>query len=530
MFEYPKTRRDFLGAGAAFLAVTGAPAAAAPTNSEKTCLADVTHFGATGDGKTVDSPAINKAIESVAAGGGGAVCFPAGTYLCYSIRLKSNVGLYFSRGATILAADSPTDENGKGYDLAESNAPWENYQDYGHNHWHNSLIWGEGLENISIEGPGLLWGKGLSRGSGPGPKAELPGVGNKSIALKNCRNVLLRDFAILHGGHFGILATGADNLTIDNLTIDTNRDGMDVDCCRNVHICNCSVNSPWDDGICLKSSYALGYARATEMVTITNCLVTGDFEEGTLLNATHKHFASDAPRVPRTGRIKFGTESNGGFKNITISNCVFDGCQGFALESVDGALLEDVSISNITMRDLFSPPFFLRLGARMRGPEGAAIGKLRRVSISNVVCSNAESTISSIVSGIPGYEIEDLRFSGIRIEHRGGGNRDQANRLLSEEEKRYPEPNMFGPTPSHGFFLRHVRGVAMDNVKIAAQSEDPRPAFVLEDVHGAEFVAVRSPRITGQPTLVLRNVTDVSVHRCKPLEDSEVDRADQKSL
>ena len=86
---------------------------------------------------------------------------------------------------------------------------------------------------------------------------------------------MLRDFSILHGGHFGILATGVDNLTIDNLKIDTNRDGMDIDCCRNVRVSNCSVNSPWDDGICLKSSFALGYARATEMVTITNCLVGG---------------------------------------------------------------------------------------------------------------------------------------------------------------------------------------------------------------------------------------------------------------
>ena len=166
----------------------------------------------------------------------------------------------------------------------------------------------------------------MSRGWRTGPQAEQPGAGNKAIALKNCRNVLLRDFSILHGGHFGILATGVDNLTIDNLKIDTNRDGMDVDCCRNVRISNCSVNSPWDDGICLKSSFALGYARATEMVTISNCLVSGSYEEGTLLDATWKRFDADE-KVPRTGRIKFGTESNGGFKNIAVSNCVFDGCR-----------------------------------------------------------------------------------------------------------------------------------------------------------------------------------------------------------
>src|SRR5579863_64993 len=329
---------------------------------------DVTAFGAKGDGKTVDTPSINKAIEAAASAGGGSVVFPAGTYLCYSIHLRSHVELVLSSGSVLVGAESLLDKGGTGYDLAESNAPWESFQDFGHNHWHNSLIWGEGLENVSICGPGLIWGKGLSRGEGQGPVAETPGVGNKAIALKNSKDVLLRDFSILHGGHFGILATGVDNLTIDNLKIDTNRDGIDVDCCRNVRISNCSVNSPWDDAICLKSSFALGYARSTEMVTISDCVVSGSFEEGTLLDATYKKFAPDV-RVPHTGRIKFGTESNGGFRNITISNCVFEGCQGLALESVDGALLEDVTVSNISMRDIMSAPIFMRLGKRMRGPD-----------------------------------------------------------------------------------------------------------------------------------------------------------------
>ena len=184
-----------------------------------------------------------------------------------------------------------------GYDPPEPNQ-WDKYQDFGHSHWHNSLIWGEGLSNISICGPGRIWGRGLSRGEGD--KALAPGVGNKSISLKNCHNVTLRDISILHGGHFAILATGVDNLTIDNLLIDTNRDGIDVDCCRNVRISNCSVNSPWDDGICPKSSYALGYARPTDHVTITNCYVTGGYEEGTLLDATYKRIGPDY-KAPRNG-------------------------------------------------------------------------------------------------------------------------------------------------------------------------------------------------------------------------------------
>ena len=414
------------------------------------------------------------------------------------------------------------------YDLAESNQPWEDYQDYGHNHWHNSLIWGEGLEEVSICGPGLIWGKGLSRGWGAGPKAEQPGVANKAIALKNCRNVLLRDFSILHGGHFGILATGVDNLTIDNLKIDTNRDGMDIDCCRNVRISNCSVNSPWDDGICLKSSFALGYARATEMVTISNCLVAGSYEEGTLLDGTFKRFAADA-KVSRTGRIKFGTESNGGFKNIAISNCVFDGCNGLAMETVDGAVIEDVSVTNITMRDVVGAPIFLRLGARMRGPAGAAVGVMRRVILSNITCSCAAGArIGSILAGIPGHPIEDVKVSDMMIVHPGGGTQSDAQLQLAEKEKEYPEPSMFGTTPAHGFFIRHARGVEMNGIKIEHAGEDLRPAFVVDDVEGADFGRISVQSTAGVPTFALNNVREFSVLRSRPVPDTELAVVEKK--
>jgi polygalacturonase len=268
---------------------------------------NVRTYGATGDGKTVDTPAINHAIEAVAAAGGGTLIFPAGTYLSFTIHLRSNVDLCLSRDCTILAADSPkvgesTGYNGGTYDAGGPSTPWEAFQDYGHNHWHNSLFVGEGIANFSILGPGLIHGKGLSRGINASQAregyvpfvAEQPGVGNKAIALKNCRNILLRDFSVLKGGHFALLATGVDNLTIDNLVIDTDRDGFDIDCCRNVRVSNCTVNSPWDDGICPKSSYALGYARPTENVTIANCYVTGTYELGSVIPGTWKKFADDA--------------------------------------------------------------------------------------------------------------------------------------------------------------------------------------------------------------------------------------------
>jgi hypothetical protein len=488
---------------------------------------DVRSFGATGDGKTLDTSAINKAIEAASASGGGSVFFPPGSYLSYSIRLKSAVALYLDRGATILAAESPSEGGGK-YDPAEAN-PWEQYQDFGHSHWHNSLIWGEGIDGAAILGPGLIWGKGLSKGYGPGPRAELAGVGNKAISLKNCRNVTLRDFSILQGGHFGILATGADNLVIDGVKIDTNRDGMDIDCCRNVRISNCSVNSPWDDAICLKSSFGLGYARATEDVAIANCFVTGGLELGALLDATFRKLPSDVEAF-RTGRIKFGTESNGGFKNITICNCVFDSCHGLALETVDGGLLEDVSITNITMRHVMSGPIFLRLGRRLRGPQGVPIGRLRRVKISNIIASDSSMRFASILSGIPSHPIEDVSLSDIHVLCAGGGTAQEGFLQLPERENDYPEPTMFGMTSAYGFFVRHVKGLDMNHVDVSLSGPDARPTFCLDDVQGADFSHIRARHEANLPTFRLRNIEDFSLDGSWPLHDLHIDHTEEKDV
>jgi polygalacturonase len=530
------TRRGFMSAAGAglFGMMAGAERARAkePSSHEELGPAknsfNIRDFGAVGDGKNLDSPAINRAIEASAAAGGGTVYVPAGRYLCYSIRLKSRIRLFIGNGATIIAADPQPEKGHEGFDLAESNKPWEDYQDYGHNHWHNSLIWGEGLENVTIDGTGLIWGRGLSRGEGPGPVAENPGVGNKGIALKNCHNVLLRDFAILHGGHFGILATGVDNLTIDNLTIDTNRDGMDVDCCRNVRISNCSVNSPWDDAICLKSSFALGYARATEMVTISNCMVSGSFEEGTLLDGTFKRLPPNTD-IDRNGRIKFGTESNGGYKNITITNCVFDGCFGLAILSVDGALIEDVSISNITMRDTVAAPIFLRLASRMRGPAGVPVGAIRRVNISNIISSGASSQICSMISGTPNHKIEDVKLSNIVIQHPGGGTKKDAAVQLQEKEKEYPEPTMFGATPAYGLYIRHAAGIEISDFKVLADSPDARPCIIADDVDGLDVANLKLSQKT-VPVLVLNNVKDFRVSRSAPVPDTQIADTNHREL
>ncbi|HEV2501363.1 MAG TPA: glycoside hydrolase family 28 protein, partial [Terriglobia bacterium] len=307
------------------------------------------------------------------------------------------------------------------------------------------------------------------------------------------------------------------------------RDAMDIDCCHNVRVSNCTVNSPWDDGICPKSSYALGYARATKNLTITNCFVTGGYELGTVIDGTFKRWP-EGYRVPRTGRIKCGTESNGGFQNITVSNCVFDHCQGLALETVDGALLEDISVSNITMRNIVNLPIFLRLGSRMRGPAGTPIGKLRRVNISNIVVSDTAGRYASIISGIPGNAIEDVKLSNIYIQSQGGGSSQDAEIEVPEKENVYPEPTMFGTIPCYGFYIRHVRGIELSHVEVEYAKDDARPAFALNDVTGADFLRIKAQHAAGAPVFALSQVEDFEVDLSRPLPATYLAQAGQKQI
>src|SRR5688572_19527314 len=519
--------------------------------SQTSAFYNVRSFGAKGDGKALDSDAVNKTIDAAVAKGGGTVFFPAGTYLCFSIRLKSNITIYLDNGATILAAD-PAVHKGR-YDQWEPNE-FDMYHDFGHSHWKNSLMWGIGIENFAIIGQGRIDGQGLSRRS-PGPRrprsvgetptsmannvsplgetsplSEMDGLGTKAIALKLSRNVTLKDFTIFRAGHFALLATGVDNLTIDNLRVDTNRDGFDIDACRNVRISNSFVNTPNDDAIVLKSSFALGYPRATENVTITNSQVSG-FDLGTMLDGTYKttqEFAPDKDRV--TGRIKMGTESNGGFKNIAISNINFAHCRGLAIETVDGGHIEDVTISNITMRDITTAPIFIRLGKRQRGPEGTPVAKVRRIIIDNVVVSGAHHEYASIIAGLAESLIEDVRLSNIRIHYNGGGTKADAERPIPENEKNYPEPSMFGVTPAYGFYVRHVRGITFDNVEVSFEKDDARPAFVLDDVKNVDFFRTNAELLPDAKMFVLRNVSEFSSSQSRNRDDLKIATVERREF
>jgi polygalacturonase len=337
------------------------------------------------------------------------------------------------------------------------------------------------------------------------------GLGDKAIALKRCHHVLIRDVTVFHGGHFAIILTGCYNVAVDNVTIDTDRDGINIDCCQSVTVSNSRINAPNDDALCPKSSFALGKRIITENVTITNCQVSG-YEEGTLLDGTFK------PSKNKNGRIKFGTEANGGFRNIVISNCTVRGCRGIALEEVDGGIMENISISNITMMDVDDYPIYITLGRRNRGPDSITIGTVRNISISHLVATVADSMSGIHITGLPGNDVENVRLQDIRITFKGGGTKEDALRVPPELDKGYPEPKRIGITPGYGLFARHVRGLELSDINLSFETQDMRPPIACFDVEGLEINNLKAKVADGVPPARFEGVKGLIVRNSPVLD------------
>ncbi len=468
---------------------------------------NVKDYGAKGDGVQIDSRAINAAINAAAEQGGGVVSIPKGTYLCYSIRLKSNITLRIDSDAVVKAA-MPTET--ETYDLPEDNP--SAYQDFGHSHWQNSLIWGIGLHDVCIEGKGLIDGTDvLSRG-----RSTLNGlpVANKAIALRDCQHVQLRDLKMLQCGHFALLLTGVDYLTIEGLKIDTNRDGIDIDCCEHVHVRDCMVNTLNDDAIVLKTSYGLNRLKSTKDVVVERCEVSG-YDVGSMLDGTYTTNVKLAPdQDGPTGRIKLGTESNGDFRDIIIRNCRFKHCRGLALETVDGSQMRNIRVEDIVMHDINNAPFYIRAGNRNRGPEGLKPSTIRGVHIARVVVEDADSRYASIIEGTTMESIRDVTLNDIRLQYRGGITLEDVAQqrgsnpffLNNPRMQGYPEPSAHGIQPASCFSISHASGVKLKNIKIEILKTDERPKVYLKDVKGIKFKNVTGVRNLKVSTLDVKTI------------------------
>jgi len=467
--------------------VTTAAAAGLPN------VFNVKDYGAVGDGAALETAAINKAIKKCNASGGGTVLFPAGTYLSGSIHLKSNVTLHIDKGATILGASNDIGA----YDRAEVNR-WDKYQDFGHSHFHNALMWGEGLENIAITGPGTINGGGMTRSN------DCPvGGGDKAISLKSCKNIVIKDVTILQGGHFAIITTDCEDMKIANLKIRTARDGINLVGCRNVEVYDCDIEAVryaggvkkgGDDAIAFKSDYSLGRKLLSENITIKNCRLSSG------CNA-----------------LQFGSETVGDFRNIRVSNITIEHADkaGIGIVSNDGATIDGVTFSDISMTKVANP-IFMMITDRLRSPESPAPGKIRNITFNNITCTDAHGYIknrrfTSTISGMPDHPIENVVLKNVKITYKGGGTKEDAE-IVPPYTKSY-SPRELGKRPSYGFYCRYAKGLEFHNVEVGFEKKDLRPALIFDDADGVVLDNFNAQRAAGRDyDVVLRkNVKNFSV-------------------
>ena len=426
-------------------------------------------FGAVGDGITVCTDAINSAIIKCSENGGGMVIIPEGIFKSGTVMMKSNVELHLEMGSTLLAS---TDYK----DFPRQPQPeYRSQKDPGG--WF-ALIYAEGISNMAITGFGTIDGNGALQKPVPGtPGGDRDGR-PRNILLISCRQVRIEGIRMLNSGIWNQHYLNCEDVIVDRIEVynhsNRNNDAVDIDGCRRFVLSNSILDSD-DDGITLKST---GTA-STEDVTITNCTVSS------FCNA-----------------IKAGTESTGGFRNINISNCVirpsrcesekkvfgsYRGLSGISLEIVDGGVMEGVAISNITIEGT-ECPLFIRLGNRARKHTDSAsvppVGKLRNVTISNIVAYNTGNTCSSITA-IPGHYIENVIIDNIQIFNTGGiinGQYAATHQEAPEIDDGYPEAIMWGNLPSSVFFIRHAKGISITGLMFGSKGDDPRIPVIAVDV------------------------------------------------
>jgi hypothetical protein len=426
---------------------------------------NVRDFGATGNGSTFDDDAIDRAINAAASdGGGGTVVFPSGTYRSRTIHLKSNITLQLNSGSTILAPSS-------GIDAAEPNPEWDDYQDFGHSHFRNALLFGENIANLTITGTGTFDGEGLTTDN------NVPtGQGDKILSLKRCSNLRIQDVTFRRGGHFAMLLNGCNGITMNNVKVlsPDDRDGINVINSWNVEIANSRIEAS-DDALGLKSDYALGQTFVSQNIRVHDSTI----------------------RSTENNALQFGSETCGNFRDIRFErlNLTGSGKAGIGIVTMDGSIIEDVHYQDITLNRT-SSPIYIKIGQRRRCPGSPPAGRIRNITITNVTGTNlitprdvaGDDEYTSTITGTPAVPVENITLTNVRLSVPGGHPSSEATRVPDEFLTTYP-PRDYGKRPSYGFWLRHVRGITFNDTRVEFDNNDGRPALFADD--GANIVLNR---------------------------------------
>ncbi len=449
---------------------------------------DIQDFGAKGDGQTINTTAIQAAIDKAFDNGGGTVLVRDGTHVFGTIILKSNVTLFIESGATLLASPNLDD-----YPDITPEIPYQ----YTHR-FTRYLIYAEKAENIAITGQGTIDGRGRNFPYIRGEDKNRPYI----IRFAECKNVTVRDVTFLDSARWLQHYLGCEDVVIDGITVlaptRENRDGIDIDSCNKVRISNCNIDSG-DDAIVLKATAM----RPCQNVTVTNCVL----------------------RSRGASALKLGTESNGGFENILFDNCtVYDtGGDAIALEMVDGGAFDRMTVSNINIKNARTA-IFVRLGNRARpipGIEKPGMGSMKNIIIDNIQATDIGNWGCSI-TGLPDHPVEHITISNVHIQFKGGGTLDDAAKAVPEKPEAYPSSKMFEMLPAYGFYCRHVSNMNLKNVSLSVASPDYRPAVICDDVQNLDMSDLDAV-IHDQAPCFFRfsYVRDASIINCQPLGECE---------
>lgn len=462
---------------------------------------DVKNLGAVGDGKTKETALLQKIIDQCAAEGGGVVLLPRGTYLTGTLHLKSKVTLHLSANATLLGSTDPAD-----YPPNDSPIPHPVNLEYAR----AALVVAYDATDVGLRGAGTIDGRGGAEVFTKGRKGmdDFASVLSRPFVLSfvRCQNVHVQGVTLKDPAAWTQVYQDCDDVYVNGITVrarvNGNNDGIDIDGCRNVRISDGDFRSG-DDAICLKSQY-----KTCENIVVSNCLISS-----------------------HCSAIKFGTASNGGFKNIAISNCSIyeNGLSGISLEIVDGGAMENVAISNITMNDV-GCPIFIKLGnaarARQQGQPAPAIGTLSHVSISNITATitdhgaKGRNPLPAHITGLPGHPVNDVMLSNINITYTLAGRPELAKIALdklaaiAEKEKSYPEYNMFHELPAWGLYCRHVAGLSLSNVTLRSSAGEFRPALICDDVTDLDINGFKPQSATPAPVVLLNGVHGALLRGC----------------
>jgi hypothetical protein len=468
----------------------------------------ITKYGAVGDGKTLCTEAINKAIDAAAQAGGGTVYVPAGTWLSGTIFLKSNVTLHLEPGCTISGTT----------DIEQYPERIPAIRSFTDNYTRRSLIYAEDQDNIAIEGAGTINGNG-----GQFPRAHgLPVdyVRPFLIRMINCRDVRVEGIFMTNSAHWNQHYLACERVRIIGVRVHNfsnyNNDGMDIDGCKDVVVSKCFFNAH-DDTITLKGTSE----HPCQNVLISDCVASSC-----------------------ASGIKMGTETVSGFKDITITNCtvrrvgrdtksfasVGGGLTAIELIIVDGGHMEQISVSNIVTEG-YRVPLGVRLGDRGRGfdtleggtPEAYSpqirrpVGSIKDISFSNITATEAGRNCGIMLLGHPGHPLENISLSNITIRNAGGGKAELADRQVPERAHDYPQAAWWGDMPAYGLYARHVRGLTVSNVRLQTVEPDARHALVLDDVQDVDLNGVAGmPAVGDNAVIRLIQTQNVLIRGCRP--------------